>query len=65
MLSHSVRGPLLMSLGRARQSAPEMGSVGVQEHRGPVHAIQDHDAAEVAEIMRQHLGRTVRRVENL
>jgi DNA-binding GntR family transcriptional regulator len=54
-----------MSLGRARQSAPEMGRVGVKEHRGPVHAIQDHDAAKAAEIMRQHLGRTARRAENL
>jgi len=65
MLSHSFRGPLLMSLGRAQQSAPEMGRVGAKEHRELVHAIQDHDAAKAAKIMRQHLGRTARRVKNL
>jgi DNA-binding FadR family transcriptional regulator len=65
MLSHSFRGPLLMSLGRAQQTAPEMGRVGTKEHRKLVHAIQGHDAAKAAEIMRQHLGRTARRVKNL
>jgi DNA-binding FadR family transcriptional regulator len=65
MLSHSFRGPLLMSLGRAQQSAPEMGRVGAKEHRSLVRAIQDHDAAKAAEITRQHLGRTARRVKKL
>jgi GntR family transcriptional repressor for pyruvate dehydrogenase complex len=65
MLSHSIRGPLLMSLGRAQQTAPEMGPVGSKEHRELVHAIRDHDAATATEIMRQHLGRTARRVKNL
>lgn len=65
MLSHSFRGPLLMSLGRAQQKAPEMGRVGAKEHRELVRAIQDRDAAKATEIMRQHLGRTARRVKNL
>jgi DNA-binding FadR family transcriptional regulator len=65
MLSHSFRGPLLMSLGRAQQSAPEMGRVGAKEHRQLVLAIRDHDATKAAEIMRKHLGRTARRVKNL
>jgi DNA-binding GntR family transcriptional regulator len=30
-----------------------------------MHAIQDRDAAKAAEIMRQHLGRTAKRVKNL
>jgi GntR family transcriptional regulator, transcriptional repressor for pyruvate dehydrogenase complex len=64
MLTHSFRGPLLMSLGRARQTAPEMGRVGANEHRDIVHAVQDRDAAKAAEIMRRHLGRTARRVKN-
>jgi DNA-binding FadR family transcriptional regulator len=64
MLSHSVRGPLPMSLGRAQQTAPEMGPVDAKEHRKLVHAIQGRDAAEAAEIMRQHLGRTARRAKN-
>jgi GntR family transcriptional repressor for pyruvate dehydrogenase complex len=61
MLSHSIRGPLLMSLGRAQQTAPEMGPVGAKEHRKLVRAVQDRDAAKAAEIMRQHLGRTAAR----
>jgi DNA-binding GntR family transcriptional regulator len=42
-----------------------MGRVGAKEHRQLVHAIQRHDDAKAAEIMRQHLGRTTRRVKNL
>jgi GntR family transcriptional regulator, transcriptional repressor for pyruvate dehydrogenase complex len=65
MLSHSFRGPLLMSLERAQRTAPEMGRLGAKEHRGLVHAIQRHDAEEAADIMRQHLGRTAKRVKDL
>jgi DNA-binding FadR family transcriptional regulator len=36
-----------------------------KEHRQVVHAIQRHDAAKAAEIMRKHLGRTARRVKNV
>ena len=52
-------------LGRAQQKAPEMGRVGAKAHRELVRAIQDRDAARATEIMRQHLGRTARRVKNL
>jgi GntR family transcriptional repressor for pyruvate dehydrogenase complex len=65
MLIHSFRGPLLVSLGRAQQTAPEMGPVGAGEHRELVHAIQDHDAEKAAGIMRRHLGRTAERVKDL
>jgi GntR family transcriptional repressor for pyruvate dehydrogenase complex len=65
MLSHSFPGPLLISLGRAQQAAPEMGPVGAKEHRKLVHAIKNHDTAKAAEIMRRHLGRTARCVKNL
>jgi DNA-binding FadR family transcriptional regulator len=65
MLIHSFRGPLLMSLGRAQQTAPEMGHLGAKEHRELVHAIQDRDAEKAAGIMRRHLGRTAKRVKGL
>ena len=65
LLIHSFRGPLLMSLGRAQQTAPEMGRLGAKEHRKLVHAIRDRDAGQAAEIMRQHLDRTARRVKDL
>ena len=65
MLSHSIRGPLLMSLSRAQQTAPEMGPVGAKEHRELVRAIEHRDAAKATETMRKHLGRTASRVKNL
>jgi DNA-binding GntR family transcriptional regulator len=65
MLSHSIRGPPLTSLGHAQQTAPEMGPVGAKEHGELVRAIQDRDAAKAGEIVRHHLGRTARRVKNL
>jgi DNA-binding FadR family transcriptional regulator len=65
MLIQSFRGPLLMSLERAQQTAPEMGPLGAEEHRKLVHAIQRHDVDEATEIMRQHLARTAQRVKNL
>jgi GntR family transcriptional regulator, transcriptional repressor for pyruvate dehydrogenase complex len=65
MLTQSFRGPLLMSLERAQQSAPEMGQLGAKEHRRLVHAIQLRDVEQAGEIMRQHLDRTARRVKDL
>ncbi len=63
ILTHSFRGPLLMSLGRAQQTAPETGKPGAKEHRALVEAIRDRDAASAADIMRRHLGRTAERVK--
>jgi DNA-binding FadR family transcriptional regulator len=65
MLIQSFRGPLLMSLERAQQSAPEMGPLGAKEHRRLVHAIQRRDVEQAGTIMRKHLGRTAKRVKNL
>jgi DNA-binding FadR family transcriptional regulator len=65
MLIQSFRGPLLMSLERAQQSAPEMGPLGAKEHRRLVHAIQRRDVEQAGAIMRKHLGRTAKRVKNL
>lgn len=65
MLIQSFRGPLLMSLERAQQSAPEMGPVGAKEHRRLVRAIERRDVDQATEIMRRHLTRTAKRVKNL
>jgi GntR family transcriptional regulator, transcriptional repressor for pyruvate dehydrogenase complex len=65
MLIPSFRGPLLMSLERAQRTAPEMGRLGAKEHRALVHAIRGRDAEKAADIMRQHLGRTAKRVKDL
>jgi DNA-binding FadR family transcriptional regulator len=65
MVIQSFRGPLLMSLERAQQTAPEMGRLGVKEHRKLVHAIQRRDVDQATEIMRRHLARTAKRVRNL
>lgn len=65
MLIQSFRGPLLMSLERAQQTAPEMGRKGTKEHRELVHAIQKRDVELTSEIMRRHLARTAERVRNL
>jgi GntR family transcriptional regulator, transcriptional repressor for pyruvate dehydrogenase complex len=65
MLIQSFRGPLLMSLERAQQSAPEMGPLGAKEHRKLVRSIERRDADQATEIMRQHLTRTAKRVKNL
>ncbi|HEY7485232.1 MAG TPA: FCD domain-containing protein [Streptosporangiaceae bacterium] len=65
MLIQSFRGPLLMSLERAQQTAPEMGRKGAKEHREIVHAIQRRDVDQTTEIMRRHLARTAQRVKDL
>jgi DNA-binding FadR family transcriptional regulator len=65
MLILSFRGPLLMSLERAQQTAPEMGHLGAKEHRRLVHAIQRRDVEKANEIMRRHLDRTAKRVKDL
>jgi GntR family transcriptional repressor for pyruvate dehydrogenase complex len=64
MLIQSFRGPLLMSLERAQQSAPEMGHLGAKEHRKLVYAIKDRDVGQATKIMEQHLDRTAKRVKD-
>lgn len=62
MLVESFRGPLLMSLEAAHDRAPQMGRVGVREHEQFVDAIAARDPEKASTIMREHLGRTARRV---
>jgi GntR family transcriptional repressor for pyruvate dehydrogenase complex len=63
MIIESFRGPVLMSLQRAKHTAPEMGHAGGREHRGIVAAIAARDAQRAQRIMREHLGRTADRLQ--
>ena len=62
MIVDSFQGPLLMSLIKAQERAPEMGDPGVKEHRQLVKAISNGEAERAHEIMFKHLGRTARRL---
>ena len=60
LLIESFRGPLLMSLERAKEVAPAMGRAGVREHVALVAAIRDRDPDRARDIMGRHLRRTAR-----
>jgi len=62
LLVESFRGPILMSLERARATAPEMGKLGTEEHERFVVAVRKRDPEKAMRIMREHLGRTANRV---
>lgn len=62
MLVESFRGPILMSLERAKESAPEMGERGTEEHQEFVNAVRGCDPEAAVRIMREHLERTAQRV---
>jgi GntR family transcriptional regulator, transcriptional repressor for pyruvate dehydrogenase complex len=62
MLVESFREPMLMSLQRAREAAPEMGRVGTKEHERLVAAVRARDEQTATRIMREHLERTALRV---
>ncbi|MDQ3709597.1 MAG: FadR family transcriptional regulator [Actinomycetota bacterium] len=62
MILQSFQGPLLMSLRRAKEAAPEMGDPGVAEHYEIVQALQDRDTERAYRIMLEHLGRTASRL---
>jgi GntR family transcriptional repressor for pyruvate dehydrogenase complex len=65
LLVESLRGPLLMSLERAKEAAPKtMGVTGVREHAALVEAIRERDADRAAAVMSRHLGRTARRLRS-
>jgi DNA-binding FadR family transcriptional regulator len=62
MLVRSFHGPMVMSLKEAKEAAPVMGRVGVDEHRRLVAAISRRDLATMEAVMRKHLNRTASRV---
>lgn len=63
LLVESLRGPLLVSLERAKQAAPRtMGVSGVREHVALVEAIRDRDAERATAVLDRHLRRTARRL---
>jgi DNA-binding FadR family transcriptional regulator len=63
MLVESLHGPLLLSLERARQTAPLHGRKGVEEHRALVDAIKARNPKKAAALMGTHLNRTAERVK--
>ena len=63
LIIESFRGALLLSLQRARETAPEMGRRGVDEHTAFVAAVRQRDASKASAIMLEHLERTAGRVK--
>ena len=64
MLVESFRGPILMSLQEARDTAPETGALGTDEHEAFTEAVRRRDTEQATRIMREHLERTAHRVEH-
>jgi DNA-binding FadR family transcriptional regulator len=64
MLVESFRGPILMSLQEARDTAPEMGVLGTDEHEAFTEAVRRRDTEQATRIMREHLERTAHRVKH-
>lgn len=62
LLIKTFHGPLVMSLAKAKRTAPEMGRRGLEEHRAIVAAVRDGDVATAERIMREHLRRTADRL---
>lgn len=62
MLVESFRGPMLMSMEKARRAAPEMGRLGTTEHQKFVDALRKRDSEAAVQVMRPHLERTAHRL---
>ncbi|MGH2819505.1 MAG: FadR/GntR family transcriptional regulator [Actinomycetota bacterium] len=62
MIVDSFQGPLLMSLTRAQEVAPQMGRRGTKEHRELVAALRARDQDLARSIMDRHLRRTAERL---
>jgi GntR family transcriptional regulator, transcriptional repressor for pyruvate dehydrogenase complex len=62
LLVESLRGPLVMSLARARDISHAAGVTGAREHAALVRAIRDGDVQRAREVMTRHLDRTARRL---
>jgi GntR family transcriptional regulator, transcriptional repressor for pyruvate dehydrogenase complex len=63
MLLGPFHRPMLSSMKAAREVAPEMGALGVKEHRKFVQAVRDKDVAKATDLMKAHLERTASRVQ--
>lgn len=63
MLVEPLHSPLEESLQAAKDRAPEMGIKGTSEHRKLVKAIRERDAELAQSIMRRHLNRTAKRLQ--
>lgn len=62
LLVESLRGPLIMSLERAREAAHAAGVSGVREHAALVQAVRERDTSRAQAVMTTHLDRTARRL---
>jgi GntR family transcriptional regulator, transcriptional repressor for pyruvate dehydrogenase complex len=62
LLIQSFRAAMLDSLQEARDHAPEMGPVGLKEHKALVIALRQRDEDKGLEILTRHLARTATRV---
>lgn len=62
MLVDSLHGPILRSLQRAKENAPEMGVLSTDEHELYIGAIRRRDPAEATHIMHEHLTRSANRL---
>ncbi len=63
LLAETVRDPLLASLETAYSADPGMGVQGWEEHRRIVAAVRSGEAENAADILRAHLTRTARAVD--
>lgn len=64
MLVQTLREPMQLSLQRAHEIAPDMGPIGVAEHRAITEAVQHRDVERARRIMTEHLARTLLRVRD-
>jgi GntR family transcriptional repressor for pyruvate dehydrogenase complex len=62
LIVDSLRGPLLASLLKAKEAAPQMGRRGVTEHLQLIDAIEARDETRATDILSKHLTRTARRL---
>lgn len=63
LIVDSMQGPLLTSLLRAAEVAPEMGVQGFREHRAVVETIARRDVEGARRILADHLDRTASRLD--
>lgn len=64
LVTEAFQEPMLRSLVKAKAIDPHMGDPGIHEHRRLVAAIAEGDVREARNVMRQHLGRTARRIKS-
>lgn len=64
VMAEVMHAPMVASLRRAQAHAPEMGRIGVREHRKLITAVRDVDVDRATMVMTRHLDRTARRLRS-